>query len=64
MSIDRRFSLVLLVLSFASVVEHNRAAHDPKITLKMQPDGTVTITHTDGTTETEPPIRQPSLLLA
>jgi hypothetical protein len=41
---------------------HHRAAHDPKIRLCMQPDGTVTITHTDGTTETtEPPIRQQSV---
>ena len=31
----------------------HRAAQDPKITLKMQPD--VTVTHTDGTTETPNP---------
>jgi len=44
---------------------HHRAFHDPKIRLCMQPDGTIAITHTDGTTETaEPPIRQPSLTRA
>ena len=41
---------------------HHRAAHDPNIRLVMQPDGTLHITHRDGTTETtKPPIRQPGL---
>jgi hypothetical protein len=41
---------------------HHRAAHDPKIRLQMDPDGTLTITHADGTTETTiPPIRQPKI---
>ena len=39
---------------------HHRAAHDPKIRLVMEPDGTLHITYADGTTETTiPPIRQP-----
>ncbi|HUP72950.1 MAG TPA: DUF222 domain-containing protein, partial [Acidimicrobiales bacterium] len=39
---------------------HHRAAHDPKIRLVMEPDGTLHITYPDGTTETtKPPIRQP-----
>ena len=41
---------------------HHRAAHDPKIRLCMEPDGTLIITYPDGTTETtKPPIRQPAL---
>jgi hypothetical protein len=41
---------------------HHRAAHDPKIRLVMEPDGTLHITYPDGTTETTiPPIRQPGL---
>ena len=41
---------------------HHRAAHDPKIRLVMEPDGTLHITYADGTTETTiPPIRQPGL---
>ena len=41
---------------------HHRAAHDKKIHLKMTPDGTLTITYSDGTTETTvPPIHQPPL---
>jgi hypothetical protein len=41
---------------------HHRAAHDPKISLKMDPDGTLIITYADGITETtKPPIRQPGL---
>jgi hypothetical protein len=39
---------------------HHRAAHDPRIRLVMEPDGTLHITYPDGTTETTiPPIRQP-----
>ncbi|MEO5838797.1 MAG: HNH endonuclease signature motif containing protein, partial [Acidimicrobiales bacterium] len=39
---------------------HHRAAHDPKIRMVMEPDGTLHITYADGTTETTiPPIRQP-----
>jgi len=41
---------------------HHRAAHDTTITLHMARDGTLTITYTDGTTETTiPPPRQPRL---
>jgi hypothetical protein len=41
---------------------HHRAAHDPKIRLVMEPDGTLHITYADGTTETTiPPIQQPGL---
>jgi hypothetical protein len=41
---------------------HHRAAHDPKIRLVMEPDGTLHISYPDGTTETTiPPIRQPGL---
>jgi hypothetical protein len=41
---------------------HHRAAHDPKIRLVMEPDGTLHVTHADGATETtKPPIRQPAL---
>jgi hypothetical protein len=41
---------------------HHRAAHDPKIRLVMEPDGTLHITYADGSTETtKPPIRQPGL---
>jgi hypothetical protein len=41
---------------------HHRAAHDPKIRLVMEPDGTLHISYPDGTTETTiPPIRQPAL---
>ena len=41
---------------------HHRAAHDPKIRLVMEPDGTLHISYADGTTETTiPPIRQPGL---
>ena len=41
---------------------HHRAAHDPKIRIVMEPDGTLHITYADGTTETtKPPIRQPGL---
>jgi hypothetical protein len=41
---------------------HHRAAHDPRIRLVMEPDGTLHISYPDGTTETTiPPIRQPGL---
>jgi hypothetical protein len=41
---------------------HHRAAHDRKIRLHMTPDGTLTITYSDGTTETTlPPIHRPPL---
>ena len=41
---------------------HHRAAHDPKIRMVMEPDGTLHITFADGTTETTiPPILQPGL---
>jgi len=41
---------------------HHRGAHDPHLTLQMDPDGTLTITYADGSTETtKPPILQPLL---
>jgi hypothetical protein len=44
---------------------HHRAAHDRSIILKMTPDGALTITYADGTTETTiPPIHAPPLPLA
>ena len=43
---------------------HHRAAHDHNITLTMTPDGALTITYPDGTTETTiPPIHAPPLPL-
>jgi hypothetical protein len=43
---------------------HHRAAHDHTITLAMTPDGALTITYPDGTTETTiPPIHAPPLPL-
>ena len=44
---------------------HHRAAHDRTIILEMTPDGALTITYADGTTETTiPPIHAPPLPLA
>ena len=44
---------------------HHRAAHDRTIGLHMTPDGALTITYADGTTETTiPPIHAPPLPLA
>jgi len=41
---------------------HHRGAHDPTITLHMAPNGTLTITYADGTTDsTVPPHLRPPL---